>query len=73
MANSNGAFILTINTNAGFGETARPHTESHALADMLRQVTHDVQSGRPSRHIFDRNGNDVGSYSYGAGTINAGR
>jgi hypothetical protein len=73
MANSNGAFTLTINTNAGFGETGKPHIENAALGDMLMQVVHDVRSGRPSRHIFDRNGNDVGSYSYGAGTINAGR
>lgn len=73
MANSNGAFTLTINTNAGFGETARPHTENAEIAYMLRQVIQDVASGRPSRHIFDRNGNDVGSYSFGAGMINAGR
>lgn len=73
MPNSNGAFTLTINTNAGFGETGRPHTESCAIADMLRQVVQDVMSGRPSRAILDRNGNNVGSYSYGAGTINAGR
>jgi hypothetical protein len=73
MATSNGAFTLTINTNVGFGETGRPHTESIALRDMLLQVAQDVGAGRPSRHIFDRNGNDVGSYSYGSGTINAGR
>lgn len=73
MANSNGAFTLTINTNAGFGETGKPHIENSALADMLRQVTADVQAGRPSRAIIDRNGNNVGSYSYGAGTINSGR
>lgn len=66
-----GAFTLTINTTAGFGE--KSHTENHVLADMLRQVTADVQAGRPSRAIIDRNGNNVGSYSYGAGTLNAGR
>jgi hypothetical protein len=73
MAQSNGAFTLTINTNSGFGETARPHTESIEIAYMLRQVAQDVASGRPSRAIIDRNGNNVGSYSFGAGTINAGR
>jgi hypothetical protein len=73
MAVSNGAFTLTINTNAGFGETGKPHIENAELAYLLRQVTADVHAGRPSRHIIDRNGNDVGSYAYGAGMINAGR
>lgn len=73
MANSNGAFTLTINTNAGFGETGKPHVENAGLRDMLMQVAQDVASGRPSRAIIDRNGNNVGSYSYGAGMINAGR
>jgi len=73
MASSNGAFTLTINTNAGFGETTKPHIENAALRDMLLQVAQDVGSGRPSRHIFDRNGNDVGSYTYGAGMTSAGR
>lgn len=73
MANSNGAFTLTINTNAGFGETGRPHTENCELVFLLRQVAQDVGSGRSSRAIIDRSGNNVGSYSFGAGTINAGR
>lgn len=73
MPNSNGAFTLTINTNVSFGESARPHTESIELRDMLQQVAQDVASGRPSRAIIDRNGNNVGSYTYGAGMINAGR
>lgn len=73
MANSNGAFTLTINTNAGFGETGKPHIENGELVFMLRKVTQEVGSGRPSSAIIDRNGNNVGSYSYGAGTINAGR
>lgn len=72
MASSNGAFTLTINTNAGFGETGRPHTERVEIAWMLRQVIQDVAAGKASRHIIDRNGNDVGSYSYGSGMINAG-
>lgn len=72
MATSNGAFTLTINTNAGFGETGRGDIEREVVRDMLQQVAQDVGSGRPSRHIFDRNGNDVGSYTYGAGMINAG-
>lgn len=73
MASSNGAFTLTINTNASFGESGRPHTENAYLRDMLEQVAQAVGSGRPSSPIIDRNGNNVGSYSYGAGTINAGR
>lgn len=73
MATSNGVFTLTINTNAGFGETGKSYTENAALRDMLLQVAQDVGAGRPSRAIIDRNGNNVGSYSYGAGTINAGR
>lgn len=73
MANSNGAFTLTINTNAGFGETARPHTESVQLRRMLMKVAQDVGSGKASSAIIDDNGNNVGSYSYGAGMINAGR
>lgn len=73
MAQSSGAFTLTINTNAGFGETGRPHIENGEIVAMLRQVMQDIGSGKPSRHIIDRNGNDVGSYSYGAGTINSGR
>lgn len=73
MAQSNGAFTLTINTNSGFGETGKPHIENGELVAMLRQVLQDVGSGKASRHIFDRNGNDVGSYTYGAGMINAGR
>lgn len=71
MATSNGTFTLTINTNASFGE--RTHSENMALADMLRQVTAAVGSGKPSGPILDRNRNNVGSYTYGAGLINAGR
>jgi hypothetical protein len=73
MATSNGAFTLTINTNAGFGETGKALSESIAIKDMLLRVAHDVASGIPSRPIIDRNGNNVGSYTYGAGMINAGR
>jgi len=73
MATSNGAFTLTINTNAGFGETNHPHIENSVLRDMLLQVAQDVGSGRPSRAIIDRNGNNVGSYAYGTGMSNAGR
>jgi hypothetical protein len=71
MAISNGAFTLTINTNASFGE----HTQSEnaALADVLRQVAAAVQSGKPSAAILDRNKNNVGSYSYGIGMLSAGR
>jgi hypothetical protein len=73
MAQSNGAFTLTINTNAGFGETGKPHVENQTLRNVLLQVAQDVGAGRPSRAIVDHNGTNVGSYSYGAGMINAGR
>lgn len=71
MPQSNGTFTLTIATRITFGETAS--SEQVEIAYLLRQVAHDVQSGRPSRHIIDRNGNDVGSYAFGAGTVNSGR
>ena len=73
MPSSNGAFTLTINTNVGFGETGRPHSESLAIRDMLMQVAMSVGNGSPSKPIIDRNGNNVGSYTYGSGMINAGR
>lgn len=71
MAVSNGAFTLTINTNASFGE----HTisENAAVADMLRQVVSAVMAGKPSAAILDRNHNNVGSYTYGTGMLSAGR
>jgi hypothetical protein len=68
-----GTFTVTINTNAGFGESPRLHTENAEIAYLLRQVTQAVLSGRPSSAIIDRNGNNVGSYTYGAGMLNAGR
>lgn len=71
MPQSNGAFTLTINTRITFGET--PLSEQIEIAYLLRQVAQDVQSGKPSRHIIDRNGNDVGSYAFGSGTVNSGR
>ena len=71
MAVSNGAFTLTINTNSSFGE----HTisENAALADVLHQVAVAVAAGKPSAAIFDRNHNNVGSYTYGTGMLSAGR
>lgn len=73
MPNSNGAFTLTINTTAQFGETTKPQSENGEIAFVLRQVLQDVASGRPSRTIVDRAGNSVCTYSYGAGMSNAGR
>lgn len=73
MANSNGAFTVTINTNAGYGETGKPHIENTEIAFALRQIAQDVASGVPSRAIKDRNGNSVGTYAYGSGMINVGR
>lgn len=71
MPSSNGTFTLTINTRATFGENI--NSEQIEISYMLHQVAQDVASGRSSRHIIDRAGNDVGSYSFGAGTLNAGR
>jgi hypothetical protein len=72
MAQSNGAFTLTINTNSGFGETGKPHIEQQQIRRLLTKVAQQVGSGTASSHILDDNGNDVGSYTWGAGTINAG-
>lgn len=74
MAKSNGTFTLTItssSTTGTFGEFM--HSENAEIAYCLRQVLQDVQSGRPSAAIKDRMGNTVGSYSYGAGMLSAGR
>ena len=71
MAVSNGAFTLTINTNASFGEHAIQ--ENIALADVLLQVAAAVAAGKPSSAILDRNHNNIGSYTYGTGMISAGR
>jgi hypothetical protein len=74
MAKSNGGFTLTITSSSAtgtFGEGS--HSENAEIAYCLRQVAHDVQSGRASRSIVDRMGNNVGSYSYGAGMLSAGR
>jgi hypothetical protein len=68
---SSGAFTLTINTNASFGE--RTISENAAIADLLHQVAVAVAAGKPSAAILDRNKNNVGSYSYGTGTLSAGR
>ena len=73
MPNSNGAFTLTINTNAGFGETGKPHIENAELVYCLLQVAQVVGSGKSSGPILDRNKNNIGSYSFGAGMSNAGR
>lgn len=73
MPSSNGAFTLTINTNAGFGETGRPHTERVEIVRMLMLVAHQIGRGSASSAIIDRNGNNVGSYTYGAGMICAGQ
>jgi hypothetical protein len=71
MAVSNGAFTVTINTNASFGE----HTQSEnmAIVDALRQVAAAVGAGKPSSAIIDRNHNNVGSYTFGTGMLSAGR
>lgn len=73
MAQSSGAFTLTINSNAGFGETGRPHIENQVVRRLLMKVAQQVGSGAASSHIIDDSGNDVGSYSWGAGMINSGR
>ena len=73
MANSAGTFTLTITTTGSqHGETGKGMTERFVIGDMLEQVAQDVRSGRPSRAIIDANGANIGSYSYGAGMINAG-
>jgi hypothetical protein len=69
-----GTFTLTINTLApqsgSFGETAS--SERTEVCYLLHQAIQTIQSGKSSTHLIDRKGNDVGSYSFGAGTINSG-
>jgi hypothetical protein len=73
MANSAGTFTVTITTTgAQHGETGKAMTERYVIGDMLEQVAQDVRAGRPSRAIIDANNVSIGSYSYGAGMINAG-
>ena len=69
-----GTFSLTINTitsnTSQFGETKA--SERAALVDLLQQVENAVGSGKPSAAIRDRNGNNVGTYTYGSGMLNVG-
>jgi hypothetical protein len=46
MATSNGAFTLTVNTNAGFGETSKPHIENQVLRDLLLHGAGMSHAGR---------------------------
>jgi hypothetical protein len=74
MPKSNGTFTLTITSSSAtgtFGEGT--HSENAEIAYCLHQVIQAVQSGRPSSAIIDRMGNNVGSYSFGAGMLSAGR
>jgi hypothetical protein len=74
MAKSNGAFTLTITTSSATGTFGEASVSENAhIGWCLLQVAQDVQSGRPSRAIIDRGGNNVGSYSYGTGMLSAGR
>jgi hypothetical protein len=74
MARSNGAFTLTITSSSATGTFGEASVSENAeIGYLLRQVAQDVQSGRPSRAIIDRGGNNVGSYSFGAGMLSAGR
>jgi hypothetical protein len=69
-----GDFTLTITseatTTSAFGETSM--SERLEIVRLLQQVIQQVGSGSPSSHLIDAKGNDVGSYSYGVGMINAG-
>jgi len=69
-----GTFSLSITTTStttsSFGESRA--SERAELAYLLRQAVAQIHSGRPSAPLIDRNGNAAGSYTYGAGMINAG-
>jgi hypothetical protein len=69
-----GNFTLTITTEStptsNFGETK--DSERRQIVRLLEKVIQQVGSGAPSSHILDAQGVDVGSYTYGAGMINAG-
>jgi hypothetical protein len=71
MAGTFSVSITTIaSTTSSFGETKS--SERSELVYLLQQVAQAVGSGRPSVPIVDRMGNSVGTYTYGAGMINAG-
>lgn len=57
-------FSLTINqTTASDGETRRAETSQ--IADILRRAADQVQSqNKTSATLYDRNGQNVGSFTY---------
>ena len=69
-----GIFTLTItsiaSTTSAFGESKA--SERTELVYLLNQAAQAIGSGKPSAHLIDQGGNDVGNYVFGAGMINAG-
>ena len=64
-----GTFTLTINMPTYDGK----HSENADLVWLLNKVAQEVGSGKASAAVIDRSGTNRGSYSYGAGMLNAGR
>lgn len=64
------SIVTTATTTSSFGESRA--SERAEIAYLLKQAVSQIQSGKPSAPLVDRNGNASGSYSYGAGTLNAG-
>jgi hypothetical protein len=62
-------FTLTIHTRTiGFGENRRQ--ESHAVAKILMDAAHRIQSGHGPIPLKDNAQIDVAEYSFGEGMLN---
>lgn len=62
-------FVLTIHTRTiGFGENRMQ--ENHAVAKILRDAAHRIQSGHGPIALKDNAGNDIASYRFEPGMLN---
>jgi hypothetical protein len=62
-------FTLKIHTRTiGFGENHRQ--ENHAVAKILMDAAHRIQSGLGPVPLKDNAGNDVAEYTFGEGMLN---
>lgn len=62
-------FTLTIHTRTiGFGEDRRQ--ENHAVAKILMDAAHRIQTGHGPIPLKDNAQIDVAEYSFGAGMLN---
>jgi hypothetical protein len=62
-------FVLRIHTRTnGFGENARQ--EQYAVAKILLDAAHRIQTGHGPIPLKDNAGNAVAEYSFGEGMLN---